>query len=269
MEKIIHLGEKKNLVGFYTPCLENETANTGVIILNAGLVNRAGPFRMGTELARELGKHNFSTFRFDLSGMGESTKLANDSRELNQRYLDDIGEAIAFLKSENIKNIVVLGLCTGADLAHKAATLHPEVNGSVLLDGYGYPNFKFWLGKVTALLRNPTRLPKAVLSRLVPSSSGKAADNDLGFTWELPTKQSYINDMQTMHSRNVQQLYIYTGGVKDYYAYKEQFHDAFSSHSFAKDVTVDYLEHADHTFIVVKHRKEMFKLITQWLNHSF
>lgn len=72
--------------------------------------------------------------------------------------------------------------------------------------------------------------------------------------------------MQQLHDGGVRQLYVYTGGVKNYYNYANQFHDCFRGYDFAGDVEVKYLEHVDHTFILISYRAHLFDLTKSWLD---
>ena len=44
---------------------DDKPNNTGVILLNAGLVHRMGPFRLNVNLARKLAAENFIVMRLD------------------------------------------------------------------------------------------------------------------------------------------------------------------------------------------------------------
>ena len=272
MESIYTFGKKNNLVGF----LSSPDKTTGmeqlplVLILNAGVVHRAGPFRMNTELARTLAKSGYPVFRFDLAGIGDSEKVVADARHYKQRNLDDVGEAIQFL-SEKLghENIVVTGLCTGADLSHRALVKYPQVCNAILMDGYGYPTGRFYVKRYLPVSLDLKRLFSAsfrILKKLFPSSSEKLSTQGVDtYIWELPPKEQYIEEMQQIHQDAKKQLYIYSGGVKEYYNYQQQFYEGFNQYSFVDDVTVEYLEATDHTYILLEHRARLFKIVLDWL----
>ncbi|HEY5972738.1 MAG TPA: hypothetical protein VIT22_12400, partial [Pseudoxanthomonas sp.] len=55
---------------------------TTVVLLNAGLIHRVGPFRLYVRLARELAESGFDVLRFDLPGIGDGqpgSHASNDS----------------------------------------------------------------------------------------------------------------------------------------------------------------------------------------------
>ncbi len=275
MERVHKFGGARNLLGIYAQAekVNDKGTDLGIVLLNSGLVHRAGPFRIHTELSRHLNQKGYNVFRFDVSGVGDSEITANDSRAYKERFIEDIGEAIDFLKRQyHINRIVVFGLCTGADLAHTAAVRFPQVVGGILLDGYGYPSWRFLLRRYGPVLSNPARLTSAVVkltARLFKPAGQKLVESGMDdFFWILPDKKAYIEEMQNLHQRGVRQLYVYTGGIKHYYNYHNQFQDCFRQYEFANDVQVSYLEHVDHTFILMAYREHLFELVTQWLDRQ-
>ena len=70
-----------------TPC---------IVMLNSGLVYQAGPNRLHVDLAREIAELGFYSFRFDLSGIGDSGRSRNNITYEEQIHVD-IGDALAFI----------------------------------------------------------------------------------------------------------------------------------------------------------------------------
>ena len=58
------------LVGVLHHGAQGARQDTAVILLNAGMVQRMGPYRGGVQLARSLAGGGFPVFRFDQSGLG-------------------------------------------------------------------------------------------------------------------------------------------------------------------------------------------------------
>ena len=276
MEKVSKFGKYKNLVGIYSPPVEKGSlsGDTAIMILNSGLVHRAGPFRENAELAQFLSRAGISVFRFDLSGIGDSEISRNDKRPYRERFSDDIGEAIDFLHTRyKIDKIIVFGLCTGAELAHYAAVRYSQIIGSILIDGYGYPTRTFLVKRYGPVLVDSRRLVKAtgkLAGKFLSSNQPKNDSEHLeGYLWELPDKNDYISQMQLIHEKGVKQFFVFTGGVKSYYNYQNQFHDGFGSYPFANDVTVEFFEDSDHTFILLEQRRQLFDTILSWLHLTF
>jgi pimeloyl-ACP methyl ester carboxylesterase len=268
MDKVCTFGKQSNLIGIYSSADNTEENKSVVLILNAGLVHRPGPFRINTELAQHLNENGYDAFRFDLSGIGDSDKPAQDSRTYEQRNIDDIGEAIQYLEKQQAnRKIIVIGLCTGADHAHKAAVKFPQISGAILLDGYGYPTAKFTRDRYLPVLLNPIRLIRALFGKIIEKfSSGN--DDEESYYWVLPDRNDYINDLNNLHSRGVKQLYVFSGGVGDYYNYEEQFADGFAGHNFVDDVEVHHVTTTDHTYIILEERAQLFDRISSWLKNA-
>ena len=277
MEKVIVFGKNNNLVGILNTANTKDTPNNtrpAIIILNAGLVNRSGPFRMSTELARVLSDCGFHTFRFDLSGIGDSNKDQNETRGFSERYLSDIGQALQVIESNlSVSSFVILGLCNGADLAHQASVKFNRIKGYISLDGYGYKNLNSHFQRFLPIVTHPHRLIQAVirkLRRLITSKQSRHESHvEQDFNWKLPSKGSYIQDMQNMFEKDLKQLLIFTGAVRGYYSYENQFYDVFKNHDFSQNVEVTYFETADHTYLILEHRKVLFDRVSAWLNKHF
>ncbi len=103
-EIVYNFGQENVLCGTLTsPEHKNNSDSLPCfILLNAGLVNQAGPFRLHAELSRELAKHNFHTLRFDLSGIGDSLKH-RDSRPHDEQIAGDIA---SFPTRDQIKTAI-------------------------------------------------------------------------------------------------------------------------------------------------------------------
>lgn len=275
MESVVVFGEKKNLVGILNHAKDPDSANRPIIvILNAGLVCRSGPFRMSTEMARELSQIGFHSFRFDLSEIGDSNKDKHQNQSVNERYLSDIGQALAELEKKlSSKSFIVLGLCNGADLAHQASVQFNQVKGYVSLDGYGYKNFNAHFQRFLPIVTHPQRLFQAIKRKLRRAFSASQAKHEShveqDFNWKLPPKKSYIADMQLMHKKELKQLLIFTGAVRGYYSYQNQFIDVFGKYAFSNNVEVSYFETADHTYLLSQHRNILFERINVWLKRHF
>ncbi|NNF65268.1 MAG: alpha/beta hydrolase, partial [Acidimicrobiia bacterium] len=71
-EQIIYFGENRNLLGILTvPDHPRPDAPT-IVLLNAGLLHRVGPNRLHVAVARRLAAKGYSSFRFDMAGVGDS-----------------------------------------------------------------------------------------------------------------------------------------------------------------------------------------------------
>jgi len=104
--------------------------DTGVVILVGGPQYRVGCHRQFVELARGLALDGIPVFRFDFTGMGDSTGRFPGFDSLN----DDIRQAIdAFIENRpELRRIILWGLCDGASAACFYAAQDERVVGLCL-----------------------------------------------------------------------------------------------------------------------------------------
>jgi alpha-beta hydrolase superfamily lysophospholipase len=115
------------------------------ILPNAGSVHHVGPNRLYVELSRQLARHGFPSFRFDLRNLGDSAR--GSPAEENHPYpvtaIDDVEAALRWLTQlRGFNAVVVGGLCSGAHTAfHVGAAVDlPSLQAALLLN----PLTFFW-----------------------------------------------------------------------------------------------------------------------------
>ena len=98
LERAYLFGNEKSLLGILTEPLVPVPAEPlpTLLLLNAGLLHRVGPFRMHVDLARRLARLGFPVFRLDLSGKGDSEPRRGQCLD-EDRAIQDIQEAMDFL----------------------------------------------------------------------------------------------------------------------------------------------------------------------------
>ena len=70
--------------------------------------------------------------------------------------------------------------------------------------------------------------------------------------------------LQSLVDRGTQMLYIYTGSVKYYYNYANQFFDMFKGLDPRGRIKVVYFPKADHTYTFTEDRDLMFAALIKW-----
>lgn len=98
-----------------------------VILLNAGAIRRIGPNRLHVALGRRLAAEGMLVLRLDQSGLGDSPPRGGpDNIVYSDHAVADVGRAVAWARSRGARRVVVVGLCSGAYHAQKAAAAgHP------------------------------------------------------------------------------------------------------------------------------------------------
>jgi predicted alpha/beta hydrolase len=94
-----------------------------VLLLNAGAVGRIGPNRLYTRLARRLAAGGHLVLRLDLAGIGDSgTHAASvENTVYSTHAVDDVAAAVTWLRRTAVDTLAVVGLCSGAYHALRAA----------------------------------------------------------------------------------------------------------------------------------------------------
>ena len=270
-EKIHRFGPGRGLIGLTTePATRADDDTPAVILLNAGLVHRIGPYRMHTVLARRLAERGFLAFRFDLSGLGDS-HARTDNRSYRERTLEEVAAAMDTLTQHHgVRRFVVAGLCSGAMNAHGIAAADERVAGMILLDAYGYPTARFLFKRYASnAMRSlhPRKLITHLRSLLQPDPARGGVE---GIDYlDFPPRQEIEADLSKLAARGTRMLFIYTGGVGGYYNYAGQLRDNFRSVDFGDCLQLDYLPAVDHTFTLLKDRHALMARIEGWLQEQF
>jgi hypothetical protein len=268
------------LVGIFTEGQSIDTQAPAIVFLNAGLLPRTGPNRLYVRLARENARLGFSAFRFDQGGIGDSHPRT-DGLSLRDAAVRDAQEALDFLAAaRGVSSFILVGLCSGADLAFRVSTIDRRVVGAVFIDGLPYRTIRSRINH--QLLRVHRRFANGGWRKLLSSSgpilrnlnyltgfikgSRVAARNQSGrSTWpngrDVPPLAEAEAGLRRMAARGVKILTIYTEGRG--YNYRKQFAHLFPR--VPKDaVQVEYFEGADHLFSLTANQDRLVAVVNRW-----
>jgi pimeloyl-ACP methyl ester carboxylesterase len=269
-EHAFRFGRHQHLVGVLSrPSSAATPPGFAVIVLNAGVVHRIGPFRMTVELARELAAAGHPTLRFDLSTIGDSGGTA-DAASREAQVVADVEDAMTLAQAQTgCTRFVLIGLCSGAQNAHIAARHDPRVIGAVFMDGYGYRTGGYYLRYYAPRVLDPRRLAAALWRRLRRISLPKAAPAPPGFAVAVPPLEQTQAELSAMLGRGQHLLFIYTGGAVGYFNHVRQFGECFGAMARDPHVSVELFAEADHTYILAGDRVKLRARIKDWLARSF
>ena len=155
-EQAVLLGRAKSLIGVLArPSGEARGRRPAVVILNTGIIHRVGQHRMYVAMARRLAAAGHVVLRFDFSGIGDSRSRTDGLNPL-AACLADVQDALDWLtQSCSVNEVVLVGLCSGADIALRYGHTDRHVAGLVLLDPAIPPTARFYRDY---LLRRMTRM---------------------------------------------------------------------------------------------------------------
>ena len=106
-----------------------------LIIVNTGGEPHYGSTRFAVMLSRLMAVHNVATLRFDLAGLGDSSKVGDDHRlHAYANHTPDILAAIDWIQAPNGLPLCLLGVCSGAYQAMMASVMDPRVDSLILIN---------------------------------------------------------------------------------------------------------------------------------------
>ena len=252
----------------------SSTDSPAVILLNAGLIHRAGPQRLWVRAARRLALGGRSVLRFDYSGVGDSPPR-QDHVPFHESRILETRAAMDFLTEETgHERFVLMGLCTGADYGFGTAMEDSRVVGLVLLDGYPFRTAGWYLRYYGRRMLSPRSWWRLLsgrysfageLIRRVKPARGPRMGEELAR--QIPTRSEMAKDLRALVSRGVHLHFVYTGGLPAWYNYEGQFEAAFGR--FGDRVKVTYLGEADHVFTPPVCQQQLLDRLARWLGERF
>jgi pimeloyl-ACP methyl ester carboxylesterase len=258
----------QGLVGVLTLPREVVRGRPAVMLLNAGLVQRAGPFRVYAQLARALASCGFTVFRFDQSGRGDSANAvgADSGPEQKRAEIDAAMRLVAGLTGA--ERFVLSGICSGADDAFRLADEDPRVAGVVLLDGFAYRTPGYKLRRYGPGLLDAGKVMRGV-GRLFNRSEAQAPALDESDYRDFPSPDEAIARLQRLAARDARVLLVYTGGAFRYFNHARQARECFGAAMDAAQISLDYWPDCDHTFYLRKDRLRLNTRFSAWMRAQF
>lgn len=142
-ERPVFFGADALLFGIVTEPPADEIRRRAVILLNAGADHHIGASRLYVSMARRWAQHGYVVLRMDLAGLGDSGTRPGRAEDdvFPHEALDDIRAAIEFLLSSyGVRDVTLVGLCSGAYHALRAAVAGLSVNRILMVNPQNY----FW-----------------------------------------------------------------------------------------------------------------------------
>jgi len=265
-EEPFRYGENNRCFGILT-LPDNPDDAPIVVALNAGLLHRSEPYRLNVLVCRGLAEAGYICARIDISGKGDSPP-----RE-GMKFRDLVDMDWGFIRQALVKrfgerNIILLGLCSGADNGIKLGAQDPLVRGLVLLDaisprdaGAARRELMHKLGNFRKVLN----IPRAVLSRVLRRISGKpSAESEQLMLRDLPTE----DDLRQCFGRIVESrgrvLAIFTSHAYPQYNQAGQFTRALDIAGLEDCCEEEFWPSMMHLYPVEIHRAKLVERINQW-----
>ena len=270
-ETVCQFGPNNSLTGILTQPDESvRVADAPVaLILNAGIVHSIGPFRLHVDIARSLAEAGFSSFRIDLSGLGDSE--TRTGKAVENRAVLDATEAIDFVaENSDIEQVVAIGLCSGAFNAHQIALVDSRVVGAAFFDGIVFRTTGFYLRHYLRFVK-PRFWRNAIKRRWIGEPATSEADGatlaESEFFETDKTQEEISLEIGGLVERGLNMLFIYTEGYDDI-ASSAQFEEMFGIKP-DDQVQIEYFSEAEHTFRLSHNRKAACLRLRDWYSSLF
>jgi acyl transferase domain-containing protein/pimeloyl-ACP methyl ester carboxylesterase len=222
------------------------------------------------ELAEKMAQLGFTVIRFDLSRLGDS-ELAEHDASIQDMFTRDINDAAQILEDRyQLKDMISIGICSGAVDAWYHARQDPRIRGLVMVDSFVYPTFRHDFQFFLKRIFSPKRWKRYVSRVFLPWSQQKALApvNDF-LDPNYPTQANAAQDTQKLVDRGTEMLVIYTGGFHPWYSYKNQFAAMLRGVNFKKRLQLEFWPEVDHLFSLVEDRKRFLRLVQIWIQEKF
>lgn len=273
-EHTVHFGPNRALVGTVSMADESSVASRrrAVLLTNAGIISRVGPHRINVALARVAARLGLIGFRFDMAGLGDSQRRNSDGTLLQQR-VSDIRAAMDHVeRTWGASRFVMVGICSGADLAHLTALEDSRLDAIVMFDPYLYRTPRALLNHFLrqAQQRGWFYGLRLAMSSLINPRRPFEDPNSLQDTAKqgrsiFPSREEFAARIKTLTERNVRILMVFSGSSPAMYNYHAQFGDAFRAYGFVDRIESVYLPGCDHMLTTSRGQASFQTLLLPWL----
>ena len=289
-ESIHNLNGKKNLFGIISEPLSCNYDDI-VLIVNAGSGHHVGPNRLNVDLARYLASVNIASFRFDLGHLGESIH-GDETSKLNPFVAstnNDIQYVIEYITGKYKKNIILLGLCSGAHNQFHAAlnTTSKFIKQLIVInpinfyykDGQSleasevaelqvaeenYNKNVFSFNKWMSLISNPRKLIKVVNSVfIILLSKLSNLKQNLLFKLGGSPQQQLDKDMLSLVKKGINIAIINSEGDPGHKILINEAPVFVRKFQASQKLLVKKIQSSDHNFTTRNSKNELFRVISE------
>jgi alpha-beta hydrolase superfamily lysophospholipase len=221
-----------------------------LVLVNAGVVPKHGPFRLYAELARRVADDGYTTLRFDLGGLGDSTADTSGA-PLVARTAAEIRAAVDHVATTGRHDrVVVGGLCSGAEDAFRYAETDARVTGVVLVDPFAYRT-PGWYPR--DFVRRATGRVLRALGAWQPLAPGGRRLVD----YRYMARREATRILAALVTRRARVHFVYTGGSARAFNHAGQLAAMFRGVDLDDRVTVDHLPDIEHTQLLAEDRARL------------
>jgi hypothetical protein len=275
-EKAVRFGSSASLIGVFTEAaagLPNDD-RPAFIFLNSGILHRVGSCRFHVRVARALSAAGFHSLRFDFSGIGDSEQR-RDALSFEESAVLETREAMDYVtKLKGATRFVLMGLCSGADMAHETAIVDPRVVGMMQLDAWAYKNMGYHLRRYGPKLFELSAWKNSVAVRLkelrAKGGGGAESATPEGVEYEVPKyvrvfprRDKLEREFRLLSDRGVRMFSMWSGGLEEY-NHQGQHRETFAGVNFGNLLREEYCPVSDHIMSGLQHQQYLARSVVEW-----
>lgn len=262
VESTFSFGSPKALAATLTHPETSGGNRIGVLLINAGVIGRAGPNRLNVKLARRAAQMGLPAMRVDLTGLGDSD-ASTCGLTYAEQGLRDIRDAMdEFSRRAGVDRFVMIGFCSGAEHGLRLATVEERVCGLMMVDPPANPDRWWALRRAVARAR---RLgPKAAWARLLALRNVRDAIRYASVEQHMPSKTEYAATLARLVDRGVDLFMVYTNGSLEAGDYRSQFSGDPGMVAVSRRIRRAFLSGVDHTVTDVEAQQQLLQGFSEW-----
>jgi hypothetical protein len=162
-----------------------------------------------------------------------------------------------------VGDIVLGGLCSGAEDSFRAAEDDPRVRGVVMIDPFAYRTGG-WLPR--HVLHRAVRRTRRALGLYRPIPSTRAtAEGARVVSYAYMDRDESTRILNALIARRARVHFLYTGGAREVFNHPGQLKSMFQHVDFERLVTVDHFPELEHTQMLEADRHSIVDAISRRL----
>jgi len=274
-EQAVVFGATQSLIGVVTePSAGTATvAKTAALLLNAGILHRVGPNRLYVQIARSLARSGMLAMRFDFSGLGDSG-VRQDKLQFERAAVSETIEAMDLLRDTyGVERFLLIGLCSGADLAFRTAAVDQRVRGLGLIDFYYQPTLGYYLGCYRGKLLKGMSWRRLIggrssfLQQLKGALGRFSKANQVNQVRTIPEKTDAIDTLRALASRGSDVFFLFSAEGPAHYHYRRSFEKPAKTMFDEPHLRSEVIDETDHVFTPLASQKRLVTSMQQWADH--
>ena len=254
-----------NLLFYSSAIPQSQKRKQGIIFVHAADGNRLGPHRMFVELAEKFNSLGYPTFRFDLTGCGDSTGSTQHNNIEND--ILDVIQAVNFFRTRaDLESIILLGISRGARVCFNALSKYAlPLNAAILLSApastgkTAIKSFGAGLKEYFCKLKDPQSLRKLLSAKVNVAQICKTLLAALLLSRRYPSAQN------TTIASKCPLLFIY--GECDPITADSSLYYAAKCRENRLPHYCHIIHDANHSFFHYEWKEEIFKISSHWLEN--